>query len=71
MLNNALINEINTLPIDDKIMLSQMLWENIAGAELNFDSDEEHLEIIKERLSRIEKGEVQFKKISEVLDKYN
>jgi len=54
----------------EKFDLIQFLWSEIATDSEKLDIPEEHKNILRQRLDRIERGEAKFKSWEEIRSKY-
>ena len=66
----AQIEELNKLPLKEKIKLVQQLWENIAKEQSYDKLPEDHKKFLNERLAKIKSGNATFKTWTEVKNKY-
>jgi len=65
------MSELHKLSVKDKIMVVQVLWDDIAKDHFVDGLPIEHKKILKERLLKIDSGEAQFKSWEEVQKKYS
>ncbi len=64
------LNELQNLPLDEKIRLVQLLWEEIAKEQSYEDLPEDHKKILTDRLNKIKRGNAKFRTWQEIRKKY-
>jgi len=64
------IEQLHNLSSDEKFEIIQMLWNDLANNPENLDLPEEHKNILRKRIARIESGEAQFKPWHDIRTKY-
>jgi putative addiction module component (TIGR02574 family) len=64
------IELLQKLTLAEKFDMIQFLWSEIASENEKLDIPEDHKNILRQRLDRIERGEATFKSWEEIRSKY-
>jgi putative addiction module component (TIGR02574 family) len=70
-MTEAQIEELNKLPLKEKIKLVQQLWENIAKEQSYDKLPEDHKETLNQRLSKLKSDDTSFRSWKEIKSKYS
>ena len=63
-----LINEIKGMPVNERIILMEELWDSLCHEEKEIESPAWHKEILDERVNLINAGKASFISIQELKD---
>jgi len=69
-MENQQIEQLHNLSWDEKFEVIQMLWNDLANNPENLNLPDEHKNILRQRIERIESGEAKFKSWHEIKAKY-
>ena len=70
LMENQQIEQLHNLSWDEKFEIIQMLWNDLADNPEKLHLPEEHKNILRKRIERIESGEAKFKPWHEIKAKY-
>ena len=65
------INKYKNLPFIEKLILAQNLWQDFANENNKISLPTDHKKVLKERYSKLMKGETNFKAWDKIKQKYS
>lgn len=64
------LNTIFNLSIEEKLLIVQKLWDNIASEQQKLEVPVEHKMLLMQRIKKIESGKTSFKNWEDIKNKY-
>jgi putative addiction module component (TIGR02574 family) len=69
-MGNQQLNIIFNLSIEEKLLIVQKLWDNIASEQKKLEVPVEHKMLLMQRIKKIESGKTSFKNWEDIKNKY-
>ena len=63
------ITEIKSLPIPERIMLMEEIWDSLCNDQQSIDSPDWHEEIVKDRIKRLNANQTKLLTLQELKDR--